>query len=266
MVKIDVLSDYHMHSNFSDGSASIDEMARSAIEKGLSQITVTDHMPFPEDLRYTMKKDMVDLYKLTVNELQQRYAGKLRINTGIEIEYRPELKFWVNSISQMGWDHAIASVHSLFVGDTHTLVNGTAEEFDVLYRLFDGDIKALCRTYYHAARALYKAGWCNIAGHLDVVKKHNADYKFFDDSEPWYRTLVMDTLEVVKEKQMTMEVNTAGFNHPVQEQYPARWIIQAALKKGIPLVLSSDAHCPDTLGQNFDRIHDMVSEPSACAV
>jgi histidinol phosphatase-like PHP family hydrolase len=49
---IDKTSDYHMHSVYSDGDASIDAMARSASDKGLTQVTITDHMPLPFDTRY----------------------------------------------------------------------------------------------------------------------------------------------------------------------------------------------------------------------
>ncbi|THB75577.1 MAG: histidinol-phosphatase HisJ [Desulfobacteraceae bacterium] len=262
-MNIDTRSDYHMHTLFSDGSATIDEMARAAISSGLTQITFTDHMPLPFDTRYAMKKEEVDQYRLAVREARAKYDGRLVINMGIEIEYIPSLRFWIKSIAQMGWDVLIASVHSLQVGDESGMVNGTYEEFERLYRMFDYDIKSLYRNYYQTLQTAYRTGCFDIAGHLDVLKKHNVGQPFFDENDPDYIAAVQETLEVIKKQEMSMEINTGGFNHPVGEQYPSRWIIREASQMGIPLVLSSDSHSPRTLRHNFDRMELLVGvEPA----
>jgi len=59
-LQIDKTSDYHIHSVYSDGDAPIDAMARSAADKGLSQVTITDHMPLPFDTRYAMPRTKVE--------------------------------------------------------------------------------------------------------------------------------------------------------------------------------------------------------------
>ncbi len=253
MLKIDKTSDYHMHTQYSDGCASIDEMAISAIEKGLSQITITDHMPLPFDTRYTMNKHMVDQYKLALRQAQSKFSGKLKINMGIELEFVPEYRFWVHSISKMGWDYTIASVHRLSINGYSQLVNGTIDEFKSLFKHFDYDIRALYRVYYKTLQEALSTGWFDIAAHLDVIKKHNVDSTYFNEADPYYRALVVKTLDIIKEQGMKMEINTSGFNHPIKEQYPSHWIIQEAQNKGIPIVLSSDSHSPDTLGQYFHK-------------
>ena len=47
MTILDLTTDNHMHSIYSDGSATIEEIASKAIEKGLQKIIFTDHMPLP---------------------------------------------------------------------------------------------------------------------------------------------------------------------------------------------------------------------------
>ncbi len=39
------IGDYHIHSNYSDGRASIDEMVNAGIRRGLKEIAITDHGP-----------------------------------------------------------------------------------------------------------------------------------------------------------------------------------------------------------------------------
>ena len=57
-----------------------------------------------------------------------------------------------------------------------------------------------------------------------------------------------------------MEVNMSGFNDPVKEQHPSKWIIQEASKRNIPLVLSSDSHKSKSIGQNFNIIDGLLQK------
>ena len=253
-MQIDKTSDYHMHTLYSDGNGLVDAMARSAIDKGLTQITITDHMPLPFDTRYAMSRAQVDAYQRDIRQARTAYDGRLHITTGLEFEYIPRYREWIHDIWKMGWDHAIISVHWLLDDDIAGLVNGTRGEFEALLQAADGDIKTLCRIYYGAIQMACRTGWFDIAGHLDVIKKHNAGAVFFDESDGWYRDLVMATLGVIKTQGMTMEINTAGITHPVGAPYPSPWIVHEAAGMGIPLVLSSDSHGPETLGQYFNAI------------
>lgn len=241
-----------MHSRYSDGSGSIDELVRAAISAGLTQITITDHMPLPFATRYAMDKKDVELYRQEIKELQNTYAVELKINLGLEMEFIPAHRTWIHELAQSEWDHLIASIHHLpgKDGSLH-LVNGTREEFIPLICSFGHDGKALCRQYYQTLQEAVSTGWFDIVGHLDVIKKHNGSDNFFDESSSWYRTLLLDTLDIIKEQEMMLEINTAGFIHQTAEQYPSTWIIEEAMKRKIKIVLSSDSHIPDTLGQYF---------------
>jgi histidinol-phosphatase (PHP family) len=253
---IDKTSDYHIHSVYSDGDASIDAMARSATEKGLTQVTITDHMPLPFDTRYAMPRAKVEAYRRDIRQAQTAYEGRLNIKSGIEFEYIPQYRGWTHDLWKMGWDHCIVSVHWLFDDDIVGMVNGTRGEFDALFRRGGENIKTLCRAYYGMAQMAYRTGWFDIAGHVDVIKKHNANAIFFDESDAWYRDLVMATLRVIKACGMKMEINTAGINHPVSTPYPSPWIMHEAAAMGIPMVLGSDSHNSGALGQYFDSINE----------
>lgn len=259
-MQLDTSSDFHMHSRYSDGSGSIDEMVQAAISAGLTQITMTDHMPLPFATRYAMDKNNVELYRQEIKELQSNYAERLKINLGLEIEFISSCRTWIHDLVQSDWDHLIASIHHLPAkdGSLH-LVNGTREEFIPLIRSFGHDGKTLCRQYYRTLQEAFSTGWFDIVGHLDVIKKHNGSGKFFDESSHWYHTLLLDTLEVIKEQEMMLEINTAGFIHQTAEQYPSDWIIQEAMKREIKIVLSSDSHIPDTLGQHFTAFDKLIS-------
>ena len=59
--KMNRLADYHIHTFFSgDSEAKTDEIVKSAIEKGLSSICITDHLDFDyivDDVLFELDKD-----------------------------------------------------------------------------------------------------------------------------------------------------------------------------------------------------------------
>ena len=257
-MKIDLKSDYHMHTVYSDGKATIAEMVLSAIKKGMEQITFTDHMPLPWQNNYAMRIDDIDKYKQEIELAQKNNLGKIKINKGLEFEFLPAFLPWIQSILDKGWDYKIVSVHNIYKNNQPLDVNGSAKDFSILLKNFDHDIKAVCLEYYTIIQTAVQSGWFDIVGHLDVIKKHGFNYQHFDDHAPWYRSIVFETLDIIKTQGMKMEVNLSGFNDPVKEQHPSKWIIQEAVKRNIPLVLSSDSHHSKSIGQNFSIIDSLL--------
>ncbi len=257
---LDLLSDTHMHSTYSDGSAPVADMAKSAFEKGFTTIAITDHVPLPFNTRYAMKKNHIPAYRNDIHRAKKEYDGRMTIKTGMEIEYIPEHKEWIASIASMDWDLTIASVHTLVVGKRPCLVNGNETEFHTcLNQNFDGDITSLCRAYYQTVQQAVQTGWFDIVGHLDVLKKHNTQNRFFNENDYWYRKLLDETLDIIKDRGMQLEINMGAMTHPIAVPYPSPWIVRAALDKGIDLVMGSDAHHPEAIGQQFDKIQDILT-------
>lgn len=256
---IDLFSDFHMHSNYSDGIATIEDMAKSAIEKGLTTIAITDHMPLPFKPWYAVGMDQIQAYRDGIARVGELYKSKLTILTGLEIEYMPEIHDWIESIVAMGWDFLIASVHGLLIDNSHFLINENEKEFNkILNNAFNGDIRALCRQYYHTLNQAVSTGWCDSCGHLDVIKKFNQSNQYFDEKSPWYQKLVEETLDVIKAHHLKMEINTAGRIHPIGTAYPSPWIIKSAMKRGIPIIMGSDSHASETPGQYFDQVKNLI--------
>jgi histidinol-phosphatase (PHP family) len=55
-------------------------------------------------------------------------------------------------------------------------------------------------------------------------------------------------------------VNAAGLRKPIGEVYPARAFLQMFHKRGVPIVLSSDAHAPDQVASGYDTSLALVHE------
>ncbi|MBM9603638.1 histidinol-phosphatase HisJ [Desulfopila inferna] len=250
--------DFHMHTRFSDGSGTVDDMARAALKRGLTEIAITDHMPLPFINRYAIDAGQLMRYRQEIEEVRQKYSGRLRVNLGLEIEYIAEFRPWIESLVRQGWDYLLVSIHHLPGRERLHLVNGTAGEFAPLLEDFDNDGRALCHRYYGTLQEAISTGWFDTVGHLDVLKKHNRDFTFFDETSFWYRSLVSETLEIISRQGVKIEINTAGLGHPPREQYPGSMILREAAAKNIEFVLSSDSHSADTLGQYFDKFSALM--------
>ncbi|GAE30153.1 DNA polymerase/3'-5' exonuclease PolX [Halalkalibacter hemicellulosilyticus] len=116
----DIRGDLHMHSTWSDGANSIEEMVESARQMGYSYIAITDHSKF---LRVANG--------LTVERLKEQHARIRHLNkqydditilTGIEMDILPDgtLDYEDDILAEI--DLVIASIHSSFQQDEHTIM------------------------------------------------------------------------------------------------------------------------------------------------
>ena len=107
--------DLHCHSNWSDGSAPIEEMAATAAALGHDYLALTDHSP-RLTIANGLSADRLRRQLDVIDELRERYAP-LRILSGIEVDIlddgtldqRPEL------LDRL--DVVVASVHSKLAMD-----------------------------------------------------------------------------------------------------------------------------------------------------
>ena len=82
---------------------------------------------------------------------------------------------------------------------------------------------------------------------------HNRD-RYFHEEDKWYRDLLMETLTLIKEKSLIVEVNTRGiYKKRSSDYYPSKWVFPIMKEMNIPVVISSDAHKPEELTLCFDE-------------
>ena len=258
-MSLDIHLDCHMHSTYSDGSRTIDQVVSAAVEKGLRTIAITDHMPMPFATRYAMDRNRLTDYRREIARARSRYGEELTILTGLEMEYLPQHRDWIREIADMGWDLLLISIHGIVTDQGQFMVNGNKAEFlCTLNQLFNGDFQAFCTRYYTLIQEAVATGWFDVAAHMDVIKKFNQGNRYFNETDPWYRSLVCQTLDALADNHVKLEINTNGINHPAAAPYPSEWILHEALVREIPLVLGSDSHDPKFQGQYFGQFQAMV--------
>lgn len=112
----EIAGDLHLHTSWSDGLASIEQMARRAQEKGYRYIAVTDHS---QSLKIAGGLSLARLAEqhAAIQRLNEAYAqnnDEFRILTGIEVDILPggELDCPDEILARM--DIVVASVHRTF--------------------------------------------------------------------------------------------------------------------------------------------------------
>ncbi len=102
--------DLHLHSRWSDGGATIEAMARTAIALGHEYMVLTDHSP-RLTIAHGLSRDRLEAQVVDVAELNERLAP-FRIFTGIEVDILEDGRLDHSDDVLEQLDVVVASVHS----------------------------------------------------------------------------------------------------------------------------------------------------------
>jgi histidinol-phosphatase (PHP family) len=207
------LFNLHTHSNFSDGKANAEDVVLEAINQGLEVLGFSDHSPVPFENSFAIKNNEVHNYISTIKSLKEKYQDKIDIYCSMEMDFIPGIvKDFKKTKDELGLDYMIGSVH-LVGNDVEKLwfIDGSkVETYDEgLNNFYNGDIKKGVKTFFYQYNEMIETEEFDIVGHFDKIKMHNRD-RYFLEEDKWYRDLLMETLTLIKEKSLIVEVNTRG--------------------------------------------------------
>lgn len=258
-----ILANYHTHSAWCDGEGAVADYAEKAVEKGFRALGFSGHAPLPFPNGWTIAEEELPGYISDVQTCALLYAEELQVYLGLEADYIAELTApsdpWITSL---GLDYLIGSVHMLRdpADGRCWSVDGPEEEVrHLLESTFKGDARAMVLAYYRAVRELAAGGGCSFIGHFDLVKKLNGRMRFFDESAPWYRKAVLESLDAVAASGIPLEMNTGAISRGyTEEPYPSNWILPHCREREIPFVINADAHKPDWIDHSFGLCRELL--------
>ena len=237
--------DLHMHSTFSDGKHSPEEMIEEGIRRGLTRIGISDHSYVEMD-DSSMPAGSAPAYQREMKRLKEKYAGRIAVCCGLERDYWSE--------TDAGYDYVIGSVHWIRMEDGHRLpIDWTAEKLrQFTEKYFRGDWYAMAEAYYRLESQVVEATRCDIIGHFDLVTKFIETDPRFDVRHPRYVNAWKQAADRLLETGKPFEINTGAMSRGYRsEPYPAREIRDYIRARGGKLVLSSDSHRADTIAWKF---------------
>jgi histidinol-phosphatase (PHP family) len=245
MLILNMIYNFHTHSDFSDGKNSIIEIVQYAATKGVNIVGFSDHSPVPFESDWNMPQNQINEYLKTINQCAADFP-QLTLFSGIEADFIPGFQDF-SSFSD--FDYIIGSVH-------YALTDNFPEGFDsspkgmkdLIDKYYQNDIKKFITYYYNSICQMCSECEFDIVGHLDLVKKFNTVAPMFDETEKWYYNLIMETLTIIKEKNLIIEINTGGISRNLmKEPYPSFKYLKEANMLNIPVTISSDAHTAENL-------------------
>jgi histidinol-phosphatase (PHP family) len=199
-----------------------------------------------------MKRESLNDYLLTLDHLKSSTKG-IQLYKGLEIDYVP------GSISPTQFkdqlDYTIGSIHFVeqFPDGTHWEIDGPHNQFlEGLEKIFHGDFRAAFVRYFELTRRMIREACPDIVGHMDKAKIQNIAGKFFSETDSWYQTEIKKTIDLIKESNAIVEVNTRGlYQKKSTTPYPSPWVLELLHSQNIPITLSSDTHHPSDLINHF---------------
>jgi histidinol-phosphatase (PHP family) len=253
-------SSLHTHTIFCDGHDGVETMCRAAFDRGLCAIGFSAHAPIEgkTGLRtgWHLPDGDLEKYLDEVRAAKRRWEGRLPVYLGLEVDYIQGLAGPADrDIQELETDYLVASVHFAVPprGKPFT-VDGPPEEVARGIREgFSGDGEALAEWYWNTVTAMIRAGGFDILGHADIVKKHNFLRRFFDPEGIRAVTGRAEIARIAGEAGIVVEVNTGGINRKqIHETYPSLAFLRQFGDRGVPAVITADAHRAEDLDGNYD--------------
>jgi histidinol-phosphatase (PHP family) len=245
-----MLTSYHNHTSWSDGAATVSAMIDGARKAGLDELGISDHYVLTPDSRqvpWSIKTDLLAEYVAHICQ-EGENAGGIAVRLGLEVDYFPQTIELVQSrLAPYRFDYLIGSVH---------FVDGFSidSEAGPWKELAQNGRDNIWRGYFQRLRAAAETGLFDIVGHFDLPKK----FGYFPSVD--LREDALAALDAISAAGMAIEINTSGWERPVQEAYPSLFYLQEAKRRKIPLIISADAHKPEALVRHFDRARALAAE------
>jgi histidinol-phosphatase (PHP family) len=264
--------DYHIHYHAHGESGAyalerLEEMHRIARARGVFEIGLSEHI-----FRFVEFRDVVGSWWEDTDDSKhlkahcERYFAEhatqsigeyldlvqrarqagLPIVAGVELDYYPgRMDDVATFLAGFDLDFVLGSVHWIGAWGFDN------EEVEEEWKRRDPD--DVYETYFELLLDLARCGTAQILAHPDLVKKFGYRSVKFDLRDAFARVVA-----ACAETGVGLEVSSAGWRMPVQEQYPASGLIESAVDGGVQLTTSSDAHVPELIGYKFDQLYDLV--------
>ena len=172
----------------------------------------------------------------------------VELRLGIEIDFVPGAEERMDrGASALPYDYVIGSVHRV---DEEEVDRASDQSIYERYETYD-----LYEAYYANVRKAALSGRFEVLGHPDLIKI----FRRFPDRD--ITPILEETADAVADSGIVVDVNAAGLRKPGGEIYPARDFLERFYRRGVPIILSSDAHAPDQVAMGYDKslalVHDV---------
>lgn len=255
------LYNFHSHTQFCDGRATMAEFAAEAVKRGFTHYGFSPHSPIPIESPCNMAFDQVQLYLDEVTRLKSLYIGRTNFYAAMEIDYLGKEWGPANEYFQaLPLDYRIGSVH--FIPSQEGIlvdIDGRYESFRMkMEQFFHNDIRYVVDTFFDRSLDMVAEGHFDIIGHFDKIGHNASHFSPGIEDKNWYRKHISRLIEAIADSGIIAEINTKAWtDHHRMFPAPSHW--QEVKRAGIPLIINSDAHQPMLIDASRTEAFDMLA-------
>jgi histidinol-phosphatase (PHP family) len=242
----DLPLDAHLHSNLSpDSDVPIDSYAAQAVERGIAELAITDHVDF-EPGAPAFEFVPFDVRERTVREAAERWAPHgLAIRFGTEITYDSRFEDAIR-------EHLRGHAYDYVIGSVHVYAGSPYHRDRVASWVAGRSLGDVMAPYFDEVERAIRSGLFDTLGHLDFVKRYLVPHVTPADlaaaPELYERLLV-----ALVETGTALEVNTSGLRQPAAETYPSAAVVaRFKVLGGTRISAGSDAHQKDAFSSGLE--------------
>jgi len=234
---VPLLYESHCHTPLcKHASGKPSEYAAVALARGLKGITFTCHCPLPDGISASvrMAPEQYADYVALIDATRAAFTGRLDVRLGLESDWFPGVEPWLEELhARVPLSHVLGSIHY------------QVSHYRKLF--YTGDIHLYQELYFeHLARSA-ECGLFDTLAHPDLIKNENPAAWDFARLRPH----IERALDRIAATGVAMELNTSGVQKNLPEMNPSLAQLVLMRERAIPVVIGSDAHVPQRVGDGY---------------
>lgn len=232
----DLPLDAHLHTVHSpDSDVAIDTYARQAVERGIAEIAITDHVDFEPGAPAFDFVPFIERERV-VREAAARWAEHgIAIRFGVEVTWD---RRWAEDIRA----HLRRHAYDFVIGSVHVYRDSPYNAANVAGWVAGRALAEIVEPYFAEVAAGARTGLFDTMGHIDFVKRYLVPHVTAADlaAAP---ELYEPILTALVSSGTALEVNTSGLRQAAGETYPSPAIVaRFRALGGRAVTIGSDAH------------------------
>ena len=262
---------YHNHTDFSDGSNTLEEMVAQAKTIGFTEMGISDHLIVHKNTKQSpsyevwMSKKYKNMFHSDFKSVLPQYQKhcehirklsmqeNFKLYIGFEVDYftydgwLEELK---DFLAQLDYDYVISGNHMFFdekcenITDISCLNKESIGEY-----ISDGCFQR----HFRVMKEAIESGVFRFLAHIDYARKLGDEYcgpdMFVNEKNA--------VLAAAQKNNVPIEISTKGLRR-IGDLYPCAEIIKEISKRKIEVVISDDAHKKEELGADFVAAEQII--------
>lgn len=252
--------DAHVHTDLShDSVVPLDDYARLAVERDITEIAITDHVDFsPSAPGYG--ETTFEQRERVVREGAERWAEH-----GVAIRFGVEITWDSRHASEIR-DHLAHHAYDFVIGSVHIYRDSPYAADHVAGWVAGRSIQEVVAPYFDEVTAGARTGLFDAMGHIDFVKRfltpHVTPAQLAAAPE-----LYEPILSALVESGTALEINTSGLRTPAEETFPSAAVVaRFHALGGRAVTIGSDAHTTDSFAWALADGYEYAAEAGFSAL